>query len=59
MVIVSDVLAVTVLVPLLVVPWKYIVPPAPPAAVIVVLSQNVPPPDAVVVVGVVLGRVIV
>ena len=44
----SDVLAVAVLVPLLVVPWKYIVPPDPPLAVIVVLPQNVPPPLTVV-----------
>ena len=41
----SDVLGVAVLVPLLVVPWKYIVPFAPPLAVIVLEPPHcVPPP---------------
>lgn len=37
-----------VLVPLLVVPWKYIVPPVPPDAVIVALPLYVPPPETIV-----------
>ena len=35
---------IAILVPPLVVPWKYIVPPSPPVAFNVVLTHAVPPP---------------
>ena len=35
---------IAVLVPPLVVPWKYMVPPRPPVAFNVALTQEVPPP---------------
>jgi hypothetical protein len=43
-VIICDEEGVAILVPPLVVPWKYIVPPSPPVAFKVVLTHAVPPP---------------